>query len=74
MLVFNTRAMVQAVVGLLSQRHGFDPRLVHVRCVVGKVAPGQVFLTVDLLQFYQSVSTPDQLEKSGNLPIKNALS
>jgi len=52
MLVFNSRAMGHAVIaGLLPQRPGFDPRSVYARFVVAKVAPGQVFLTVDLLRF-----------------------
>jgi len=49
MLVFNSRAKAHAVVaGLLPQRPGFDPRSVYAGFVVAKVAPGHVFLTVDL--------------------------
>ena len=66
------------VVGLLPQRPGFDSRSVYARFVVAKVAPGHVFLTVDLLRFYpvciiNTLLSLDQREKSGNLLTKNAL-
>jgi hypothetical protein len=64
------------VVGLLPQRPGFDPR--YARFVVAKVALGHVFLTVDILRFYpacimNTLLLPDQREKTGNLPMQNAL-
>jgi hypothetical protein len=72
-------AMAHAVVvGLLPQRPGFDPRSVYKRFVVAEVAPGHVFLTVDLLRFYpvciiNTLLLPDQRERPGNLPVQNAL-
>jgi hypothetical protein len=79
MLVFNSRPMAHVVVvGLLPQRPRFDSRSVYARFVVAKVAPGHVFLTADILRFYpvciiNTLLSPDQREKSGNLLTKNAL-
>ena len=65
------------VVGLLPRRPGFDPRSVYARFVAAKVAPGHVFLTVDLLRFYpvciNTLLLSDQRKKSENTPIQNGL-
>lgn len=50
--------MDQAIAGLSSRRHGFDPRPFCVGCVVDKVARGQVFFLSTsgfflLVLFYQ---------------------
>jgi hypothetical protein len=58
MLVFNSRAVAHlVVVGLLPQRPGFDLTSVYARFVVAKVAPGHVFLTVDLLLYHHAALT-----------------
>jgi len=74
----------QLVACLSSRRTGFDPRSVHVRLVVDRMALGQVFLRI--LRFfpclYHSISAAysssftrcsyqDKESKSGNLPKKH---